>query len=122
MKKRIKDYIKKIDEMLNMPSEDIDWEKEAKEHLRQISFFMHERLIHLIVTSLFAILAVMVFLFLLTEFVPGAAVLFVALIALLIPYIGHYYLLENSVQYMYEQYDRMIENISLKNRTERGCL
>ena len=28
---------------------------------------------------------------------------------LLVPYIKHYHLLENSVQYMYEQYDRMLE-------------
>ena len=28
---------------------------------------------------------------------------------LLFPYINHYYLLENGVQKMYEQYDRMLE-------------
>lgn len=35
------------------------------------------------------------------------AVLLVALLILLVPYIMHYYVLENSVQYMYEQYDEM---------------
>ena len=35
-------------------------------------------------------------------------VLFVALMSLLIPYIRHYFLLENEVQYMYEQYDTMV--------------
>ena len=31
------------------------------------------------------------------------------LLILLFPYINHYYLLENGVQKMYEQYDRMLE-------------
>ena len=34
-----------------------------------------------------------------------------ALLVLLIPYVMHYYLLENSVQKMYEQYDRMMNKI-----------
>jgi hypothetical protein len=33
----------------------------------------------------------------------------IAIFVLLIPYINHYYLLENSVQRMYVQYDRMME-------------
>jgi hypothetical protein len=36
-------------------------------------------------------------------------ILALALMVLLIPYIKHYYLLENSVQYMYEQYDRLLK-------------
>jgi hypothetical protein len=36
-------------------------------------------------------------------------VLIVAFMCLLIPYIAHYYLLENGVQKMYRQYDRMLE-------------
>ena len=35
----------------------------------------------------------------------------IALLVLLIPYVMHYYLLENSVQKMYEQYDRMMNKI-----------
>lgn len=30
-------------------------------------------------------------------------------LCLLIPYIAHYYLLENEVQKMYDQYDRIVE-------------
>ena len=36
-------------------------------------------------------------------------ILALAFMVLLVPYIMHYHLLENSVQYMYEQYDRMME-------------
>ena len=86
-----------------------DWTGEKAEHLTQISFFMHERLIHLIVTALFAVLAFMVFIAMMFAFSWVLLVLFAALLALLIPYIAHYYLLENSVQKMYAQYDKMTE-------------
>ena len=36
-----------------------------------------------------------------------------AFMVLLVPYIMHYHLLENSVQYMYEQYDRMLEKAGI---------
>ena len=108
VKKRITAYLKTVERMLENPGSVTDWKAEAEKHLTQIGFFMHERLIHLIVTALFAILTFMVLLQLLNSFSVTVAVLFVALMSLLIPYIIHYYLLENSVQKMYEQYDRMI--------------
>ena len=109
MKKRILAYLDMIGHMLEQPEKVRDWKTEAEKHLVQIGFFMHERLIHLIVTALFAILTFMVLLHLLNNFSIPLAVLFVALMSLLVPYIMHYYLLENSVQKMYEQYDRMLE-------------
>jgi len=109
MKKRITGYINKIDRLLSCGDKSIDWSVQKSEHLTQISFFMHERLIHLIVTVLFALLAFMVFIALMFKFIPALAILFLALMVLLIPYVMHYYLLENSVQKMYEQYDRMVE-------------
>ena len=38
--------------------DDVDFDEEMRRHLVQIEFFMHERLIHLLVTILFAILTV----------------------------------------------------------------
>ena len=75
----------------------------------QIQFFQHERLIHLIVTVLFALLAVMSIL--VNLFIQELAVLVLCLLffVLLIPYIRHYYILENGVQQLYEYYDRMEE-------------
>ncbi len=108
MKKRITEYLKRIDQLLAVNDPATDWTVQKQEHLTQISFFMHERLIHLIVTALFAVLAFMVFIAIMFAFSWGLVVLFAALLALLIPYIAHYYLLENSVQKMYEQYDRMV--------------
>ncbi len=109
MKKRILAYLEKVDRLLREPEKTGDWQREIDEHLTQISFFMHERLIHLIVTALFAVLTFMVLIQLLNAFTPVLAILFAALMALLVPYIMHYYLLENSVQKMYEQYDKMVE-------------
>ncbi len=114
MKKRITEYLKRIDQLLAVNDPATDWTVQKQEHLTQISFFMHERLIHLIVTALFAVLAFMVFIAIMFAFSWGLVVLFAALLALLIPYIAHYYLLENSVQKMYEQYDRMVELAAAK--------
>ena len=93
-----------------------DYEKLLQYHLHQISFFSHERLIHLIVTALFAILAVGAFFaFYFTaaagDFSWGLLLLFLLLFVLLVPYIAHYYLLENGVQKMYRQYDELVKRI-----------
>ena len=108
MKKRVLAYLASVEELLAHPERVGDWNNEIEKHLRQIGFFMHERLIHLIVTMLFAILTFMVLIQLLNSFSVTVAILFAALMVLLVPYILHYYMLENSVQKMYEQYDRMV--------------
>lgn len=107
MRKKILKYKAEIDEMLKNPPKDIDYAEEERKHLIQIQFFMHERLVHEIIMVLFAFSTILVFI----ETVRTAEILFavllVALLILLVPYIMHYYVLENSVQYMYEQYDEM---------------
>ena len=107
MEKRILNYRKYIDELLMR--DDLDWEAVIKEHLIQISFFQHERLIHLIVTITFAILEVIVIGLCVVSFTLGVGLLAIALLVLLVPYIRHYYILENEVQKMYRQYDKMVE-------------
>ena len=104
MAKRIKRYIAYVDALLER--DDIEVKKEMDRHLVQIGFFMHERLIHLIVLALFAVLTVIAFV--VTANI-SLLILALAFMVLLVPYIKHYHLLENSVQYMYEQYDRMLE-------------
>lgn len=106
MAKRVRAYLQYVDELLAQ-EEIADLDSELEQHLQQIAFFMHERLIHLIVTVTFAVLAMLVFLYVITN--PGIMMfaLFLALLVLLIPYISHYYLLENSVQKMYRQYDAL---------------
>lgn len=110
MKRRILAYLDYIDDILqNDDSNDKEhWDKVIKKHLDQIVFFAHERLIHLIVFALVAVCTVISIMTVIAtgklEIIPLIILLFV----LLIPYCAHYYLLENSVQKMYEQYDEMI--------------
>lgn len=111
MEKRILAYRKYMDELIKRlkEGESVPGEVERlkKEHLTQVSFFQHERLVHLIVTVTFAILEMLaIFLFMLC---PGIAVfcLVVIILVLLVPYIRHYYILENEVQKMYRQYDEL---------------
>lgn len=109
MKRRILTYMQQIDELLQAPPDDTDWDKAIQNHLTQIRFFQHERLIHLIVTVLFALMTTSVVVGLVSSSNIWLAILLIPLLILLFPYINHYYLLENGVQKMYEQYDRMLE-------------
>lgn len=109
MKKRITEYLAYIDALLE--KEDVDWEHEKEKHLVQIAFFAHERQVHLIVMALFALATVISILYLNFSGSLIIVALVFALLVLLIPYVMHYYLLENSVQKMYEQYDRMMNKI-----------
>lgn len=104
MEQRILQYRKFMDEELlrlskeqNVTEEEISRIK--KEHLVQISLFQHERLVHLIVTVTFALLEMLA---ILLTVVSGELFLI-----LLIPYVRHYYILENEVQKMYGQYDAL---------------
>ena len=115
MKKRILDYRNRVDEIIDNlnknnkknENENIDWI--MKEHLQQIAFFQHERLIHLIVTITFALITVLSLgIFLLTDNIVLIALILLELV-LLVPYIMHYYLLENEVQKMYVQYDKLLK-------------
>ncbi len=86
-------------------AETVDWAALEAEHLVQIGFFQHERLVHLLVTLAFALLAMMgISLCLLS---PSIAVfaLTILFFVLLVPYIRHYYILENETQKLYGQYD-----------------
>ena len=78
-----------------------------QEHLVQVGFFQHERLIHLIVTVTFALLEMLAIVLSVISDSLFTLLLPVVILIVLIPYIRHYYILENEVQKMYVQYDRM---------------
>lgn len=109
MKERIVNYLKLIDDMLELNADDINYENMIKEHLVQINFFMHERLIHLIVTVVFAMCTIISAYAYLAFSNIGILILTILLLVLLVPYIAHYYRLENGVQKMYRQYDEMLK-------------
>lgn len=114
MKKRILTYRKYIDFLLASDKQS-DWKYIKQEHITQVAFFQHERLVHLIVTVIFAVLELLT---VCAYVIVGALdstlsfpllILALLIIVLLIPYIKHYYLLENEVQKMYVQYDRIAQ-------------
>lgn len=123
MKKRILAHLSYMEELLPNVQKMNDKELEIirKKHMTEIEFFMHERLIHLIVTVLFAIGTFMtLFTYLIVENI-GLLILAFLLIILLVPYIKHYYLLENGVQKMYIQYDKLTEEINTRKlETKNG--
>ncbi len=117
MKERILNYMAYIDQLLadDAGKNEEDYEKIMEEHKLQLTFFMHERLVHLLVTLTFALLAFATFFALVFAFQPGLVALFIALLVLLVPYIMHYYLLENGVQKMYRQYDEMYKRARVQS-------
>ena len=113
MKKRIINYRLKIDNLLANPDKisKEEWKKILQEHLTQIAFFQHERLVHLIVTVTFAILTMMSIIASIMISNPMLLVLTLLFLVLLVPYIMHYYTLENEVQKMYNQYDEILNHL-----------
>lgn len=92
-----------------------------EEHMVQVGFFQHERLIHLIVTVTFALLEMLAIVLSVISDSLFTLVLPVVILILLVPYIRHYYILENEVQKMYVQYDRMrrLQQTAAGSKSER---
>ena len=106
MKEYMDAYIKSIDQYIqNNRYKDID--EKLREHLRKIKFFQHERLVHLFVTLAFALFTII---FGLSVSINNLFIYaFIITSIILICYVFHYYYLENSVQYMYKQHDKLIK-------------
>lgn len=134
MEQRILQYRKQIDEWLakmeqNVQAQNADnaeqitqelIQDKLKEHLVQVGFFQHERLIHLIVTVTFALLEMLAIVLSVISDSLFTLLLPVVILILLVPYIRHYYILENEVQKMYVQYDRMRKLLRQNQREEYG--
>ena len=104
MKKMINEYISFIEEKIKTKKID---KSICDDLLIKISFFQHERLIHFLVTMLVGLITVI--LLITNLFIENIFVLILLLIfiCLLIPYMFHYYFLENKVQYLYKLYDKI---------------
>lgn len=107
MGKRMRYYLTYYKRITQMSINENEIPREKEKLLVQIQFFQHERLIHLIVTVLFALLTVgSIFITLVAgQYLPLLLALDLLFFSLLIPYIYHYYLLENGVQTLYSYYD-----------------
>ena len=94
---------KYIDEQMKNAPEDKTRDVLA-EFETKISYFQHERLIHLMVTLAFAaflLFAIFCLFVLPVEFLVAGILLTLIFFGLTIGYVMHYYFLENSVQKMY---------------------
>ena len=82
-----------------------------EEVLQEIEFFQHERFVHLVVTFFTGISCII--LLIATQFTDniGILLLFFLTLLLFIPYIFHYYYLENGVQRLYELYREIKKNV-----------
>lgn len=101
MKIKLNDYLKSVEQELTKKHHDKNL---AEEILTEISFFQHERLVHLIVT-VFAGISTIIFLVSFSYFETiSFLLLFLITLLLFIPYIFHYYFLENGVQKLYDLY------------------
>lgn len=108
MTKYLKEYREFIKRLLNS-DEECDYEKLIRYHEKQIEFFQHERLIHLIVTSLFAILSFCSVIMVIFKPSLGITILALLLLIMNIAYIKHYYFLENQVQELYKDFNKLYE-------------
>lgn len=106
MRKYLTEYLAQMEALLKS-GRITDYDEEIRKHLCKIEFMQHERLIHFLVTMLFTLgLFITLSVYLMTEnfmLIPLLALILV----LLVPYIMHYYFLENSVQKMYFIYDEL---------------
>jgi cell division protein FtsW (lipid II flippase) len=78
-----------------------DWAGLARFHRAQVEYLQHERLVHLLVTLFFGLCTLLTLLFLVLHPQVPVGVLLVLLLLLLVPYVVHYYKLENGVQRWY---------------------
>jgi len=108
--KEIKAYLLSVTTFLAEEHTDAERLKFANDMHTRICFYQHERLIHFIVTALFAVLALMLFISASAEYFEYL-MLAVSFLVLLIPYVFHYYFLENSVQKLYQLYYKLRETM-----------
>ena len=105
MLKKLSDY---ENELLEMVAQGKQLSAEQLLSVRtHIGFFQHERLVHELVMILFALLTVGGILFVVVKPEIPVMLLDVLFFALLVPYVKHYYGLENGVQRLYDVYESL---------------
>ncbi len=104
MTKQIRAYLELLEQFFSVERDRSELLKMRGELLERIAFYSHERLVHLIVTMSFGVFFLLALLMYFMTKNFGLLALTILFLILLIPYIKHYYFLENSVQKMYLYY------------------
>lgn len=88
-----------------------DWDMLKSNHAQMISWMQHERLVHLFVTLAFGIGLLITMA--MAQAAPGIWICLLAglLLLLFVPYVSHYYFLENTVQRWYRLADEIDEKM-----------
>ncbi|MBP1544205.1 MAG: hypothetical protein J6A16_08915 [Oscillospiraceae bacterium] len=110
MTKQIREYLEYIHAFMAGEHTHEEYAAERELLLKRIELFQHERLIHLLVTLAFAVFFLLSLFMFLVKGGAGLMVLALLFLVLLIPYIKHYYFLENSVQKLYILYYKIEKN------------
>ncbi len=104
MRAYLLEYIKELEANINKK-----FTSKELENIRiKITFFQHERLIHLLVTLFYAIFT-LTFLCLSLLSCIFLIPFFISIIFLLF-YVRHYFFLEQNIQYLYKLYDKACKN------------
>lgn len=89
----------------------IDWKKIGEKHLRYIHALQHERLIHLMVTLMFGIFLLIATAIAITTPNHQTLALMALFLVMEVPYVAHYFFLENTTQYWYALLDSIEEQV-----------
>lgn len=122
MKKYIQEFMAAADRYISceMKKASIGEKEEyLAEFTQKLTFYMHERLIHLIVTVLFALMEILAVTSFAVKPNNTSLVLGLMFLILLVPYVMHYYFLENSVQEMYKMRDKIVESINRDKKSSK---
>ena len=112
MTEYLTNYMKYIQQRLESCSSLDELNGIMAEHKDKIAFMQHERIVHFLVTMLFAI--VLPIFMALTSFKASIPVLILVtmILVLLAFYIKHYYFLENQTQALYKDYDKIVQKLT----------
>lgn len=108
MTEYLTEYMETTQQKLNDCKNLAELEDILAEHMDKISFMQHERIVHFLVTMLFAVLLAIFMSAMIFSENMMLLVLVTIILVLLGFYIKHYYFLENTVQKMYKVYDEML--------------
>ena len=116
MNKYMKQHEEVVTTALLADAKGFDWKVLKDNHMTRIGFMQHERLIHLLVTLAFAIMLFITLGIMFAYPRVEILVMIVLLGSLLIPYIFHYYKLENTVQRWYKYADEIDGKLKKVNK------
>lgn len=101
MTKQIRAYLEILERFFSEEHSEEELLSMRRGLLQRISFYQHERIVHLIVTMSFGVFFMLSLIIYLTRGGIGIMILTLLFLVMLAAYIKHYYFLENSVQKMY---------------------